>query len=119
MDRSVKELSQPDCDDGISLSEKRMISASCRKRSSHCQSDVEEYLLWDITIWTILLEFCKKSDLCPVGCLSVIPFIYRKCCAGINNFLEYSSTKGQSDTLTALNYLARSEHVQPQGQSVY
>ena len=44
----------------------------------------------------------------------MIPFIYRKCCAGINNFLEYSSTKGQSDTLTALNYLARSEHVQPQ-----
>ena len=31
IDRSVKELSEPDCDDGISLSEKRIISASCRK----------------------------------------------------------------------------------------
>ena len=27
--------------------------------------------------------------------------------------LEYSSTEGQSDTSTALNYSARSEHVQP------
>ena len=31
IDRSVKELSQRDCDDGISLSEKRIISPSCRK----------------------------------------------------------------------------------------
>ena len=50
----------------------------------------------------------------------MIPFISAinvistgKCCAGINKFLEYSSTEGQSDTSTALNYSARSEHVQP------
>ena len=29
------------------------------------------------------------------------------------SIVEYSTTEGQSDTSTALNYLARSEHVQP------
>ena len=29
------------------------------------------------------------------------------------SIVEYSTTEGQSDASTALNYLARSEHVQP------
>ena len=29
------------------------------------------------------------------------------------SIVEYSTTEGQSNTSTALNYLARSEHVQP------
>ena len=63
--------------------------------------------------YAILLEFL--SDLCPAGfCLSVIPFIsaiyrcnfYRKCCVGINKFLEYSGRERQSDSLTAFKLLS-------------
>ena len=58
--------------------------------------------------YAILLEFL--SDLCPAGfCLSMIPFISainRKCCAGINKFLEYSGRERQSDTSTAFKLLS-------------
>ena len=69
--------------------------------------------------YAYLLEFL--GDLCPASfCLSMIPFIsainvilYRKCCAGINKFLEYSGKERQSVTSTAFKLLSlRSEHVQ-------
>ena len=60
----------------------------------------------------------RSSFVCRVGdsihrCYSCN--FCRKCCVGVNKFLEYSGTEGRSDTSTAFKLLladCRSEHVQ-------